>query len=303
MIKNHGKTILSKQSIHFLTCCRVNGLLQYYYKIIGGTIWLHRKVAPMACPDRRKSHMKLTFLGTSHGVPAADRYCQSILAQTENGGYIIDAGAPVFDCLLRQNVDINKIRAVFITHMHGDHVDCLFELIGIACWYYTDMRFDVFLPEQKGIDAVTAFLEATLGDPALFPNDRVRLRLMKEGEVYQDGEMKVTAFPTGHLRAQGRPAYGYLLESGGKRVYISGDLNGETIDYPAFLEEEPVDSFVVECAHFPAERLAERLLSCKAEKVLPVHVWPLDKYDILKQAESTLPFPMAYPADGDSYVI
>ena len=187
--------------------------------------------------------------------------------------------------------------------MHGDHVDCLFGLIGIACWYYTDMRFDVFLPEQKGIDAVTAFLEATLGNPALFPNDRVRLRLMKEGEVYQDGEMKVTAFPTGHLRAQDRPAYGYLLESGGKRVYISGDLNGETIDYPAFLEEEPVDAFVVECAHFPAERLAERLLSCKAEKVLPVHVWPLDKYDILKQAESTLPFPMAYPADGDSYVI
>ena len=113
--------------------------------------------------------MKLTFLGTSHGVPAADRYCQSILAQTENGGYIIDAGAPVFDCLLRQNVDINKIRAVFITHMHGDHVDCLFGLIGIACWYYTDMRFDVFLPEQKGIDAVTAFLEATRGIPPFSP--------------------------------------------------------------------------------------------------------------------------------------
>ena len=247
--------------------------------------------------------MKLTFLGTSHGVPAPDRYCQSILAETENHGYIIDAGAPVFDCLLRQGVDINKIRAVFITHMHDDHVDYLLGLISIACWYYTDMRFDVFLPEQKGIDAVTAFLEATLGDSSFFPNDRVRLRLMGEGEVYQDGEMKVTPFPTEHLRAQNRPAYGYLLESGGKRVYISGDLNGEKIDYPVFLEEEPVDAFVVECAHFPAERLAERLKGCRARQVLPVHVWPLDKYDILRQAESTLPCPLAYPADGDSYVI
>lgn len=247
--------------------------------------------------------MKLTFLGTSHGVPASDRYCQSILAETEESGYIIDAGAPVFDCLLRRNVDINKIKAVFITHMHGDHVDSLFGLISIACWYYTDMRFDVFLPEQKAIDVITAYLQLTLGGSSLFPNDRVRLRLMGEGEVYQDREMKVTAFPTGHLLAQNRPAYGYLLESDGKRVYISGDLDGERIDYPAFLEEEPVDAFVVECAHFPAERLAERLQSCRAKQVLPVHVWPLDKYDILTHAENTLPFPMIYPKDGDSYVI
>lgn len=64
-----------------------------------------------------------------------------------------------------------------------------------------------------------------------------------------------------------------------------------------------MDAFVAECAHFPARRLAQRLQSCKAKKVMPVHVWPLDNYDILRQAESTLPFPMAYPANGDSYVI
>ena len=72
-------------------------MIQYYYKITGGTIWPHGKFAYMVCPDRRKAHMKLTFLGTSHGVPAADRYCQSILAESENGGYIVVAGAPVFD--------------------------------------------------------------------------------------------------------------------------------------------------------------------------------------------------------------
>ena len=247
--------------------------------------------------------MKLTFFGTSHGVPTADRYCQSILAQTKSYGYIIDAGAPVFNCLLRHNVDINKIRAVFITHMHNDHVDYLSGLLSIACWHYTDMHFDVFLPEQKGIDIITAYLEFTLGDPALFPNDRIRLHLMGEGQVYQDEEMKVTAFSTGHMRALNRPAYGYLLESDGKKVYISGDLNGESIDYPAFLEEKPVDAFVVECAHFPAERLTERLRSCRAKQVLPVHVYPLENYDILRQAEKYLPFPMAYPKDDDIFVI
>lgn len=247
--------------------------------------------------------MKLTFFGTSHGVPAPDRYCQSILAETKSGGYIIDAGAPVFDCLIRRKVDINKIRAVFITHMHNDHVDYLSGLVSIACWYYTDMRFDVFLPEREGIDIMTAYLKMTLGDPSLFPNDRIRLRPMAEGQVYEDGEMKVTAFPTGHLRAKNRPAYGYLLETGGKKVYISGDLDGEKIDYPTFLDEEPVNAFIVECAHFPAEGLVNRLRHCKAERVMPVHVWPVEKYEVLKKAETGLPFPMAYPADGDSFVV
>ena len=50
-----------------------------------------------------------------------------------------------------------------------------------------------------------------------------------------------------------RPAYGYLLEADGGRLYVSGDLNAEKIDYPDFLNTDPVDLFVVECAHFSAE--------------------------------------------------
>ncbi len=247
--------------------------------------------------------MKIIFLGTSHGVPAKDRYCQSMLIETEEGSYIIDAGAPVMDCLLRLSYDLKKIKAVFITHLHSDHTDGLFGLLSLASWYYKEMDFDVFIPEQSGIEGIDAYLSAVFKKSPNYPNNRVRLKLVEEGYTYKDGEMKVTAFPTGHLEHYNRPAYGYLLEAEGKRLYVSGDLNGGRIDYPEFLNEEKVDTFIVECAHFDAERLVEKLKNCKAKCVMPIHVWTLDKYDVFKKHEEELPFRMEYPKDGDCFEI
>ena len=83
---------------------------------------------------------------------------------------------------------------------------------------------------------------------------------------------------SGHMEHYNRPAYGYLLEVKGKKLYISGDLNSGRIDYQEFLNIEPVDTFVVECAHFSAECLVEKLRSCKAKCEMPVHIWALYKY-------------------------
>ena len=39
--------------------------------------------------------MKITFLGTSHGVPAADRYCYCVMIESGKSVYFIDGGAPM----------------------------------------------------------------------------------------------------------------------------------------------------------------------------------------------------------------
>ena len=67
--------------------------------------------------------MKLKFLGTSHGVPAADRYCSSLMVETGGKTFIIDAGAPLIDLLLRNQKKPSDVSAIFTTHAHGDHVD------------------------------------------------------------------------------------------------------------------------------------------------------------------------------------
>ena len=97
-----------------------------------------------------------------------------------------------------------------------------------------------------------------------------------------------------------RPAYGYLLEADGGRLYVSGDLNAEKIDYPDLLNQDPVDLFVVEYAHFPAEKLIEKLQHCAAKRAAVVHTFPLKKYDVLKAARDCLPCELLLPEDGDS---
>ena len=66
-------------------------------------------------------------------------------------------------------------------------------------------------------------------------------------------------------------------------------------DLPAFLTQEPVDLLVCECAHFPAQVLLERLEHVHAARIAVVHVYPLEKYDVLHAARPELLF----PADGD----
>lgn len=43
--------------------------------------------------------MKITFLGTGHGVPSPDRHCSATLVEVGGKRYLIDAGAPVVDIM------------------------------------------------------------------------------------------------------------------------------------------------------------------------------------------------------------
>ena len=242
--------------------------------------------------------MKIDFLGTSHGVPSKERYCQSVLFTARDNGYLIDAGAPVMDLLIRRSYDLKKLKAVFITHMHTDHTDGLFRLLSLADWYYKKMSYDLYLPEQKGIDCIMEVMK--YHDPA-FAADRLRFHRMQEGLVFENDDIRVSAFPTGHIRCFNRPAYGYLLEAEGKRVYLSGDLDAERVDYPEFLDEEETDVLIVECAHFPAARLLERLKTCKAKRVMVIHAGPEDELEKIRKAAGDFPFPLLLPNDGDCF--
>ena len=64
--------------------------------------------------------MKITFLGSSCGVPQSDRYCSSAMIECGDRLYLLDAGAPVTDLLTRRGIDFARIKGVFITHMHED---------------------------------------------------------------------------------------------------------------------------------------------------------------------------------------
>ncbi len=241
--------------------------------------------------------MKITFLGTSHGAPAADRYCSSAMIETGGKTYLIDAGGPVIDLLLRKGVDLDTVKAVFTTHLHGDHIFGVIQMASLFNWYFRTADADFYLTEQAGIEAIEKVI-ATVDGPLC---DRVRMKLMTEGNVYDDGNIRVTSFPTKHLEGAGRPAYSYLIEAEGKKVLFSGDLSQQLGkgDFPAYALRNEVDLMVCEMAHFGVEHVAAYLEKCRAKQLLFSHVFPLHKLDEINALNGKYGYPIRTVDDGD----
>lgn len=67
--------------------------------------------------------MDLIFLGTSAGSPTKTRNVTALALCEDRGSgwYLVDCGEGTQQQLLRTNLSVNSLRAIFIPHVHGDH--------------------------------------------------------------------------------------------------------------------------------------------------------------------------------------
>ncbi len=241
--------------------------------------------------------MKLHYLGTSYGAPSPGRCQQSLLIEDSAGGlYLFDAGAPVLDRMVNLGLAPSRLRAIFISHLHGDHINGLHDIFNLCAYF--DINCPVYLTEQRGIDAFAAFNEMQCGG---HPTDRMPMLLYGEGVVYDTDALRVTAYPSAHMEAANRPSYGLLAEIEGKRIYITGDLHPSMKDLPDMLFTSETDLTVIECAHFDAEELYARLAAAKTKALAVVHVMPPARYEALHALSDTVPFPVLFPGDTDTW--
>ncbi|MBQ8954288.1 MAG: MBL fold metallo-hydrolase [Clostridia bacterium] len=246
--------------------------------------------------------MKITFLGTSHGVPAADRFCSSTMIEVNGALYFIDAGAPLIDILLRRGANLDRVRAIFTTHIHGDHTNGIPALADLFSWYFKTTSVDIYMTEQRGIDAFREIVRTVEGG---LDEARVRFRLMTADTVYEDENIRLTPFPTQHLAAAGRPAYGYLVEAEGKTALFSGDLSQNLAkgDFPAWALQNQVDLMVCEMAHFGVEQARPYLEKCRAKTLLFNHVFPLDKLEKINALDGAFGYSIRTVNDGDEVTL
>lgn len=67
--------------------------------------------------------MRITFLGTSSGMPTLRRNVTAAVIAPENSKrwYLVDCGEATQHQLLRTRFSMQHLQAIFITHVHGDH--------------------------------------------------------------------------------------------------------------------------------------------------------------------------------------
>lgn len=243
--------------------------------------------------------MKLTFLGTSHGIPSPTRYCMSIMLEVEENVYLFDAGAPVGDLLIRRGIPYHAVQAFFNTHAHGDHLVGIFEFIDLCNWYYGGTHTRFFLPQTNAVELLRQFSVVTENREL---SDRLSVEKYTTGLVYEDEYITVTARPTDHLTdKEERRAYGFIVEEKktGKRFVYAGDSNEPLDDVSSLVADGNIELLIVECAHFSWEVLFEKLMHTDVNRAAVVHIGGDHKFAQIEESRSALPMEVIVPADGD----
>ena len=188
--------------------------------------------------------MKITFLGSSHGISEAHAFCSSTLITVADRHYIIDAGAPITTLLQNHNVDFNDIRGIFITHSHKDHMmglaEFTYQMISFKR-HFPDVNIQVFVPDAEKYERLNQFLYQKDG----LIDESLHYRVYEEGVIYEDELIRITSIRNQHTTY----TYSFLVEADGKKVLFTGDLKAHIPDYPAVAHETDLDLIIMEGAH------------------------------------------------------
>ena len=183
--------------------------------------------------------MKLTFLGTSHGVPEPHRRCSCTMIETHGRYYFVDMGTAPIDELVTRGIPVDAVKGVFVTHMHGDHTNGLIPFLDLISWYFKTAEPTIYLPNAQARTAIEGWLAV---NSVTFRD--IPILQVAPGEVFDDGFLKVTAIPTQHIQG----SYSYLVYADVKTVLSTVDLKHPSVDFPAV--EKKTNLYICEAAHF-----------------------------------------------------
>jgi len=174
--------------------------------------------------------LQLVLLGTGYPYPSAERAGPSCAVIAGGKLFIVDAGRGVGMRLAAAGNPWNSIEAVFLTHLHSDHIDGLPDLFHSTWEFGKGEPFQLYGP--KGTQSVADGILQFYGPDILIRRDlteklspegaQIKAHEIQEGVVYEaPKEVKITAFRVDHQPVE--QAFGYRFDAGKHSIVISGD--------------------------------------------------------------------------------
>ncbi len=148
---------------------------------------------------------EVTILGNGSASPAVNRHQTAHVLNVREQFYLIDCGEGTRQRMMRAGVSPLKIRAVFISHIHGDHIYGLVPLISSLGLAGKQTPLKIFGPPMLG--RLLDFFQNEFGQPVNFELDFVPIDTTRHALVYENRSMEVWSVPLRHRT----PTTGYLF--------------------------------------------------------------------------------------------
>jgi len=180
--------------------------------------------------------------GTGSPIPDADRAgpCLGMLAG--NDAFVFDAGSGSVRKLLRMGFPAHKLKAVFLTHLHSDHIDGLGELL-LQAWMAGGRSEPIPVYGPQGTEQVIAGLMQAYGPDKGFRIAHHGPQVARPGgfgaaanilpvpldmaPAWSGDGVRIAVIKVNHPPVM--PAFGYRVDYKGRAVSISGDTTASPI--------------------------------------------------------------------------
>jgi len=221
---------------------------------------------------------KIIFLGTGVAIPTKKRAFPGLLVGIKNENLLFDCGPGSINRLVKVGVDVSRLKYIFITHFHVDHVGDYLALVKSRS-VMGRRTLNVYGPEglkkfnEEIFKKVSAFNYVSK-DLRCF--EYLKLKETMRGVVEKTKDWVVTCTPVVHYNG-----VAYRIESNGKSIVYSGDT---VPDENIVKLSKNVDLMIHECSypdeeslvglHTTPSKLADIARKSKVRKLALNHFYP-----------------------------
>jgi ribonuclease Z len=160
---------------------------------------------------------ELKILGSASATPVLGRHPTAQVLTVGAHSYLIDCGEGTQWRMLERRVRSSQLRAVFISHLHGDHYFGLFGLLGSMHLQGRTQPLCIIGP--PGLDEVLTMQARVSGMQVGFQMEFTAVDTEAHAVVFQDSQITVSSLPMRHRI----PCTGYLFAEKPRRANLVKD--------------------------------------------------------------------------------
>ena len=148
----------------------------------------------------------LTIMGTASAMPISDRNPSAQALAVHGRLFLLDCGEGTQQQMRRAHLSFLKVEAIFISHIHGDHLFGLFGLLNTMAMYGRTAPLYVYGPQALG--SVLNFYRSFFADDAAYELVFRQVDCREPQLIHDSKWVTVTAFPLHHKIE----CYGYRFD-------------------------------------------------------------------------------------------